>query len=176
MPALSASIGNFCYSGHEQNGSFKSFSTAARRLHLLVGIATCSIWIKIFTWLRCRHSSFSPAFSEDCGSRGTKFFSCPTTPRLGLKSHEIPLQIVRQPLPQLEAGGSRSPVAPGGGCFGDRIAGKKGLYRDLQTQFKSALALDADGAQHAAIVNLEGIGCVMCRYPAEPAQGHSGEA
>ncbi len=33
-PALSASTGSFCCSGHEQNGSFKSFSKAVLRSHL----------------------------------------------------------------------------------------------------------------------------------------------
>src|SRR5690606_10652379 len=59
----------------------------------------------------------------------------------------VPLQVVRQPGAQAEAGLAGGAVAPGRGDLADAAAGGVGLGGDLQRVGEAALALDREVEQ-----------------------------
>src|SRR6185503_20764574 len=57
------------------------------------------------------------------------------------KCHAIPVQVVRQPLPELEVALARGPIAPRGRDLGDAAFGERGLDRQLERELEAGGAL-----------------------------------
>jgi len=88
---------------------------------------------------------------------------------------DVPAQVQRQPGTQLEPTLAGRPVAPGRRQLGQPPAGERGLHTELDCQLKAALALDRDRLQECTPVQLEVVGRVVDRQPAEPVQRQPGE-
>ena len=62
----------------------------------------------------------------------------------------VPVQVVRQPLAQLEVALAGRPVAPRRRHLGDAAAGQRRLDRQLQRELEPGRALDPDRVEEAA--------------------------
>src|SRR3954452_1279656 len=82
----------------------------------------------------------------------------------------IPVQILGQPLAQLEIAGPRGPVAPGGRDLRDTVLAEGGLHRQFECQLEPSGALDRDAVEEPAGIELEVVRRVVGRDPREPVQ------
>src|SRR4029079_870030 len=86
------------------------------------------------------------------------------------KCHAIPVQVVRQPLTELEVALARGSIAPRGRDLGHAAFGERVLDRQLERELEAGGALDRDRVEEPAAVQLEVAPRVIGRRPGEPVQ------
>src|SRR4029079_1004846 len=92
------------------------------------------------------------------------------------KCHAIPVQVVRQPLPELEVALARGSIAPRRRDLGHAAFGERGLDRQLERELEAGGALDRDRVEEPAAVQLEVARRGMGRDAGEPVQREPGHA
>ena len=81
----------------------------------------------------------APGATRDLASRRPAAGDAPNPPA---ERDPVPVQVVRQPLAQLEVALAGGPIAPGRRDLGDAAAGERRLDRQLERQLEAGGALD----------------------------------
>src|SRR2546430_1118062 len=92
------------------------------------------------------------------------------------KTTPVPVQIARQPFPQLETALSRGPIAPCCGHLGDTQAHQVRLHGQLDAELEPTGRFDRDLVQKSLRVEAEVAGGVVNRQAPEPVQRQTGGA
>ena len=87
---------------------------------------------------------------------------------------EVPAQVVREPLPELEVALAGRAVAPRRRHLGEPAAVERRLHRQLEGELEPGLALDRDRIEEAPAVELEVVRGVVGRDAGEPVEGQAG--
>src|SRR5215510_4778570 len=104
--------------------------------------------------------------TADPASSGIGAISC----LAAKKCDSVPVQVVGQPLPQLEVALPRRPITPRSRDLRDPPAGARGLHRELERQLEAGRALDADRVEEGAAVELEIARRIASGDPGEPVE------